>query len=104
MKIGPTAVNGRLSDGVVEHVFQENATELRGCYEQALQKEPGLSGRAVVKLVIDREGAVAMVGDGGSNVSGGVVPCVQEAVKRLRFPAPDSGVVTVVVPLTFAFE
>jgi hypothetical protein len=94
-------VNGLLATNVVEGVVRANADRFRRCYEDKLREKPSLRGRITVKFVIDRTGAVSIAADGGSDVPDDtLVSCVIRSFSELKFPAPRSGIVTVVAPVT----
>jgi hypothetical protein len=55
-----------------------------------------------VRFVIDREGAVSLTADGGSDIPDtSVTQCVVRNFGSLSFPKPDSGTVTVTYPIFF---
>lgn len=100
LRVGATTVNGRLPPGVVQRIVRQNYGRFRLCYEQGLARDPKLEGRVVARFVIDRDGAVARVTNGGSNLAdAGVVSCVLAAFRPMTFPKPEGGVVNVVYPL-----
>lgn len=97
-----TTVNGRLPAEVIQRVVRQNYGRFRNCYESALRTNPALSGRIATKFVIDRNGAVSMAQDGGSDLPDrNVVSCVVRSFSNLSFPTPDGGLVTVTYPIQF---
>ncbi len=73
------------------------------CYEVGRTKNAKLEGRVNVKFVIDRDGKVPNLADGGSDLpDANVVRCVQRAYTSLQFPQPESGLVTVVTSIMFS--
>lgn len=73
----------------------------RECYESGLARAPALAGRVLIRFEIDRDGTVASVEDGGSELADGeVVSCILRESARIRFRASD-GVTTAVYPISF---
>jgi len=100
--MGATAVNGRLPPEVIQRIVRQNFGALRLCYEDGLRKNPTLSGRISIKFVIDREGKVSTAQDCGSELpDSAVVRCVVDKIAPLKFPQPEGGIVTVVMPIVF---
>jgi hypothetical protein len=98
-------VNGRLPPEVIQRIVRANDGRYRFCYQTGLKANPALTGRVTVRFMIDRTGAVALAADGGSDIpDASVRQCVVSAFTSLSFPAPDSGTVTVVYPITFSPE
>jgi hypothetical protein len=105
VRMASVMVNGRLPPEVIQRTMRLNAGAFRACYADALQRRPGLSGRAVIKYVIDRSGAVSFAADGGSEVDDApMLRCMIEAAYKLTFPQPEGGVVTVVWPFALSPE
>lgn len=103
MTPGSTTLTGRLPREVVQRVIRQSFGRFRACYEGGLRNNPTLAGRVAVRFVIGRDGAVANVGNGGSDLpDSAVVSCVVRSFSGLSFPAPEDGIVTVVYPLTFS--
>jgi hypothetical protein len=102
-RYGDVKSNGHLPAEVIQRIVRQNDGRYRFCYENALKANPNLQGRVTVRFVIDRAGAVALSSDAGSDIPDeGVRRCVISSFTALSFPAPDSGVVTVVYPLVFS--
>jgi outer membrane biosynthesis protein TonB len=94
---------GRLPPEVIQRIVRQHMTDYRRCYENALQKNDKLEGRVVVRFQIDTRGTVSKAEDGGSTMpDAAVVTCVLAGFRKLVFPAPEGGPVTVVYPLAFA--
>jgi hypothetical protein len=105
LRYGDPHPNGHLPAEVIQRIVRQNDGRYRFCYEKALQANPNLQGRVTVRFLIDRTGAVAVASDAGSDIPDeGVRKCVVTAFTSLSFPAPDSGVVTVVYPIVFSPE
>ncbi len=99
---GSTSVSGRLPPEVIQRIVRQNFGRFRLCYEKGLAQNPNLTGRVAVRFVINGDGAVAHVANGGSDLpDGSTVSCVVSSFYSLSFPAPENGVVTVVYPIFF---
>lgn len=100
VRMGATQVSGRLPPEVIQRIVRQNYGRFRLCYEQGLKSNPNLQGRVAVRFVIGRDGAVANVGNGGSDLAdSGVVSCVIRSFSGLSFPQPEGGIVTVTYPI-----
>jgi hypothetical protein len=96
----PDAISGRLSPHVIRQVVRASYAVFRGCYERGLWVNPKLEGRVTVRFVIQRDGSVSDVINGGSDLpSDEVIECVIESFSSLRFPPPVGGIVTVQYPI-----
>ena len=103
MRDTSTTVSGRLPPEVIQRIVRQNFGRFRLCYENGLRSNPRLQGRVTAKFVIDRTGAVATTGDGGSDLPDqAVIACVLRGFGNLSFPQPEGGVVTVIYPIAFA--
>jgi hypothetical protein len=103
VRMGAAQVNGRLPPEVIQRIVRMNFGRFRLCYESGLRSNPALQGRVAVRFVIDREGAVSTVSDGGSDIPDrSVASCVVRSFGGLSFPKPEGGIVTVVYPIVFS--
>jgi len=101
--MGSTTVSGRLPPEVIQRIVRQNFGRFRLCYENGLRANPNLQGRVGVRFVIGRDGNVASVSNGGSDMpDAGVINCVMRAFYGLAFPIPEGGIVTVVYPIVFS--
>jgi hypothetical protein len=99
---GPVTTNGHLPAEVIQRIVRQNFGRFTFCYQNGLKANPNLEGRVAVKFLIGRDGAVQVASDGGSDIpDASVRQCVITSFTGLSFPAPDSGVVTVIYPLMF---
>lgn len=96
-----STAQGRLPPEVIQRTVRTILPRLRQrCYEPALRTNPRLQGRVVVRFVITRDGSVALLSDGGSDlVNREVVGCYVRSFQALRFPMPEGGHVTVSFPV-----
>jgi hypothetical protein len=100
---GNSIVSGRIPAEVVQRIVRQNYGRFRMCYERGLGSNPNLSGRVTARFVIGRDGAVASVQNGGSDLpDASVVSCVVQAFYGLSFPTPENGIVTVSYPIMFS--
>ena len=97
VRMGATSASGRLPPEVIQGIVRPNFPRFRVCYENGLRHNPNLQGRVAVRFVIDRDGALTSLSDGGSDLpDDGVVSCMVRAFEGLRFPEPEGLIVTVV--------
>ena len=95
--------SGRLPPEAIQRIIRQNFGRFRACYQTGLQHNPALTGRVAVSFVIGRDGSVAMVRDGGSDLPDPqVVSCVVRAFYGLSFPQPEGGIVHVTYPIVFS--
>jgi hypothetical protein len=100
---GILKVTGRIPAEVIQRIVRQNFGRFRLCFENGLRSNPNLQGRVEVRFVIARDGAVASVGNGASDLpDAAVVRCVMQAYYGLSFPAPEGGQVKVVYPIIFS--
>jgi hypothetical protein len=92
--------NGRLPAEAIQRVVRQNFGKFRFCYDAGLRENPSLSGRVATRFVIDRNGAVSVAQDGGSDLPNReVVQCIVRSFQSLSFPEPQGGMVTVTYPI-----
>lgn len=102
---GPVETNGHLAAEIIQRIVRQNSGRFRFCYEQGLRGNPALTGRVTVKFMISRDGSVGVATDAGSDIpDASVTSCVVRSFTAMSFPAPDSGIVSVVYPLMFTPE
>ena len=64
--------------------------------------DPALKGTVKIKFTIAADGRVANAQDDGSQLaSPEVIECVRAEIRKMTFPAPEGGTVTVVYPFEF---
>ncbi|MFO0595870.1 MAG: AgmX/PglI C-terminal domain-containing protein [Myxococcaceae bacterium] len=100
--VEPTII-GVLDRALIRAVVRRHASQVRYCYELALQRRPELAGRVKVKWVIDASGAVATSSLDESDVGDtGLETCLVSRVRTWEFPKPvGGGVVVVHYPFVF---
>jgi tetratricopeptide (TPR) repeat protein len=102
VRLGASQIEGRLPPEVVQRIVRQSFGRFRTCYEQGLGQSPALAGRIMSRFVISKEGNVANVSDGGSDLpDAAVVSCVLSAFHGLSFPRPEGGIVTVTYSIIF---
>jgi TonB family protein len=86
-------VEGGLDRDQISEVIQRHIGEVRYCYEQGLQGQPGLSGRVAVKFIINGNGVVSLAGISRSSLrSDQIETCIVQRLKSWKFPEPRGGV------------
>jgi TonB family protein len=94
---------GHLDRGEIQKVVNAHVHQVQGCYERQLMKDPSLAGKITLEWVIDGSGGVASVRVRQSTVhSAEVASCIQGAIQRWKFRAPQGGSVTVTYPFAFS--
>ncbi|HEX2569963.1 MAG TPA: TonB family protein [Polyangia bacterium] len=95
-------VDGSLSPDLVVQTIKSRKSAVIACYERALKRNPGLSGKVVLRFTISSIGKVTSaeieddtMGDGEVN------KCITSTVKNWRFPAPQGGEVQFAYPFVF---
>ena len=75
---------------------------IKACYENALKRNPGLTGRISIRFTILETGALAdVVAAQSSLASGEVAACITTTMRAWRTPFRPSGPVTVEYPFVF---
>ncbi len=95
--------SGRLPAEEIQKVVRHEFKHFRACYEPRLNLNASLEGRVVTRFVIGRDGHVT-----DASIADNTIPdcyvasCMAPAFEKLRFPAPDGGIVTVTYPIMFS--
>jgi outer membrane biosynthesis protein TonB len=100
----PQAIGGEghLDRGEIQRVVNAHLFQVQGCYERQLMKDPSLGGKATFQWVIGTSGSTGGVRVAQSSIhSVEVLTCIQTAIQRWTFPAPEGGSVTVTYPFAF---
>jgi hypothetical protein len=89
------------SAGALEGAIPYDA--FRGCYMAEQEHDPLLRGRLEVRAKIGADGSVgsAQVVAMSGSLSNAVVSCVLERLQATRFPAPEAGHDTLILPIEF---
>lgn len=99
---GPT--RGKLSKAAVSEGVSHGMPAIEACYQRAQPANPGLRGNIVVNFVVSPEGSVphaAALEEGTDLPDEGVIDCVLDVFRKLRFEAPVGGRAVVTYPLKF---
>jgi hypothetical protein len=100
---GGRRIEGRIEPEVIQRIIRQGYGRLRDCYEEGLRRDPNLKGRVAVQFVIGRDGGVAFVHDGGSDLpDSATLRCMLSIFWDFCFPQPKNGIVTVVYPIMFS--
>jgi pSer/pThr/pTyr-binding forkhead associated (FHA) protein/outer membrane biosynthesis protein TonB len=91
-----------LPKDVINAVVQRHRSEIRACYDAALQKNPALRGKVVVAFNIQPNGVVSYAAVKESTLGdSGLDNCIVSRVKSWNFPKPEAPVVTEVTAFPF---
>jgi hypothetical protein len=91
-------VSGRLPPETIQRIMRLNAGRFRSCYQQALLRSPGLTGRARIRFVITRSGMVRSSRVDGLDHAPELATCMARQMYAIGFPQPVDGFVAVVYP------
>jgi TonB family protein len=91
---------GHLPAARIKGVVQSHFGIFRTCY--ARSHNPKVKGTVSVRFVIDRDGRVSLSELDESTLDDDVTNCVVDGFRKLKFPRPEGGVVTVVYPINFS--
>jgi TonB family protein len=93
---------GMIDKEAVAKVINSHLSVISACYERALLKEAGLSGKIVLEWSISTSGSVTNAKTKSSTVrSSAVESCILSALKSWAFPAARSATVVVTYPFMF---
>ena len=96
------SVDGSLDPKKISAAIRRRLSGIKNCYEQALKRNPKLSGKIVIAFVIDENGKVSEASvDSDSLGDGGVARCIMSLIRRVRFPKPEEGTVEASFPFVF---
>ena len=94
--------SGTIDRDAVARVINDHMHEVQSCYERALLKEPGLSGKASLEWTIGMNGRVTQVRTKMSTLRNpSVEGCIIGAIKSWAFPHPRGGAVIISYPFIF---
>jgi len=96
-------ISGDVDARAVQRAIRERWWKMRFCYDDALQRNPKLKGKTVVRAVIGPGGVLSDVRNAGSDLPDkAMVACVVAAYSQLSYPSPDGGTATFISAFTFA--
>jgi hypothetical protein len=97
------SAGGRLPPEVIQRIVRAHFADFRICYDGGLARNPNLEGRVDIRFVINRDGGVTdAILNANTLPDCSVGRCVANAFKKLSFPEPQGGIVTVVYPIMLA--
>ncbi len=86
VKLAKIVVSGGVSRAAAQSVAKKNMEEIQLCYQPALQKQPGIQGKLVIKLAIDANGQVTQVSIVANPYNGqALAACLAQKLKQWRF-------------------
>lgn len=95
-------VTGTLSRSEVLKVIGRHTRAIQRCYEKQLMSKPGLSGKITFAWTITPTGKVSGARQRTSTMgSAKVSSCILKVIRRMKFPKPKGGSVTIVYPFIF---
>lgn len=92
--------DGRVAPEEVMRQAAAKIPALRACYAEALKKEPGLGGKVIVRMHVEKDGSVSE-----SRVSGGSIgdaalgSCLAKELGSITLPAATKGSLEVIYPI-----
>ena len=109
---GPTSIEpksdaegrliGRLAPAEIQERVRAHYADFRRCYEAGLTRNRQLSGLFQARFVIGVDGKVSSVSISHNSLPDcACAECIMDQFKRIVFPKPEGGVVTVVYPIAF---
>ncbi|MBI1861111.1 MAG: AgmX/PglI C-terminal domain-containing protein [Deltaproteobacteria bacterium] len=91
-----------LSKEIINAVVKRHQSEIRACYDSALQRNPGTRGKVVLAFDIQPDGIVSMANVKESSVGDKALEnCITSRIRSWRFPTPEAPVVTQVTAYPF---
>ena len=79
---------------VIAELVKQHRSEVRSCYERALETKPSLQGELVVHFVLSRWGEVRKAELNAAQstlIDPDVAACAVEVIKRIEFPPSSRG-------------
>lgn len=96
------AGEGTLDKTQIRAVVRAHITEIRGCYNEALARDPGAKGKVVLDFTIGTEGKVTRSAVESSDLADAqMTECLRVAVGGWSFPRPVGGALQVNYPFVF---
>jgi hypothetical protein len=81
----------------ISKAIAERRDDSRTCYEQGRTRDPKMEGKIIINFAIDASGAVGETSQGmqdGQIEEAGVVDCLSEVIKTVRFAPSAKGKTT----------
>ena len=95
-------IDGSLDANKIARVVRRKARAVQDCYERALIRNPRLKGKLEIEVTVGENGRVETAEVIGNSVgSDEVAKCAIARIRRWKFPKPDGGSVSFVVPFNF---
>ncbi len=83
-------------------VIRKYSSGIQFCYDQALNRQPGLRGKLVVSITVAPSGVVTQAAPAGNTLGDAqLVECALAQIEGWRFPVIPEGVVTFRAPFLF---
>jgi hypothetical protein len=100
----PERLKSAMDREIIQEVVRENRDGLRACFNEALARDPELSGRLVIQWVIGSTGEVESAEVFESELENDAFhKCVTDLILVWEFPPPDGGgIVRVNYPFNFS--
>jgi len=96
-ELGEITVTGGLSETSVRKLLEKQMHSFYSCNKKALKKPSQLKGKIVFRLDVDSAGQVIDARlDKGINNDELLETCILHKLKKLRFPAPEKKIKTVI--------
>jgi hypothetical protein len=94
-------IEGGLDRDLIADVINRNMGQVRFCYEQGLQANPGLMGRVAIAWIIGGRGQVKTASVDNTTLNSQMVEeCIVRRLRSWKFPMPQAGAD---VKVTFPF-
>lgn len=85
-------IEGGLDKDLIADVINKNMGQIRFCYEQGLQGNPGLGGRVAIGFTIGSGGDVRIANVENTTLGSKIVEdCILMRLKTWKFPLPEGG-------------
>jgi hypothetical protein len=81
----------------ISKAIGERRDDARKCYEDGRKRDPKIEGKIIINFAIDAEGGVGETSQGmqdGQIEEAGVVDCVSQVIKTVKFAASSKGKTT----------
>lgn len=90
--------SGTLDQGEVARIIGGKQGAIKGCYEQALKRNPALKGKITIVITIGGTGRVSSAKCTVNELTPEVCSCITDMFNRVRFPPPENGSVEITAP------